>query len=437
MQWGQYIVSHLMSICKVLLDYCLPQLSIGPSHKELIDTTYVLFASYLAKIFDFTASKIINLNVIDSILLSLCLSAIVFYCYGIYAAIAFRRHAPVDPNFHPPITILKPICGLDSDAYENLASFCRQDYPVYQIIFGVRDSQDSGIAVVKQIIQDFPKLDIQLVVNDRIIGTNLKVSNLENAKTFAQYEILVIADSDIRVERNYLRQIVQPLQDQSVGVVTCPYRSIPRGWVTTLEALGTATDFHAGVLVSKQLEGIKFAFGSTIVIRQKVLEAIGGFKAIADYLADDFQLGYLPAQAGYKVVLSDYVVEHILAPSTVVDVIKHQVRWARCIRVSRPWGYFGLIFTYGTVTSILLLIATQGSTLGWTGLGITWTTRLIMGWVVGVQILNDPSAKKFLWLIPLRDFISFAIWCYSLFGSTIEWRGRRLKLNKQGKLVLS
>lgn len=386
---------------------------------------------------DSVALTIQSLNIVDFILLILCLSAVLFYCYGIYAAIAFCYHASVDPSFHPPITILKPICGLDSDAYENLASFCRQNYSTYQIIFSVRDSQDSGIAVVKQIIEDFPHLDIQLVISDRTIGTNLKVSNLENAKAVAQYEILLIADSDIRVGSDYLQRVVQPMQDNNVGVVTCMYRSLPQGWVTTLEAIGTATDFHAGVLVSNQLEGIKFAFGSTIAIRRQVLETIGGFKAIADYLADDFQLGYLPTQAGYQVVLSDYVVDHVLGSSTVIAAIKHQIRWARCIRVSRPWGYLGLIFTYGTVTSLLLLVVTQGSILGWAGLGITWMTRLIMGWFVGVKILNDPVAKQFLWLIPVRDLISFAIWCYGFFGSTIEWRGRQLRLDKQGKLITS
>ncbi|MBR8837713.1 MAG: bacteriohopanetetrol glucosamine biosynthesis glycosyltransferase HpnI [Stigonema ocellatum SAG 48.90 = DSM 106950] len=374
---------------------------------------------------------------VDSLLLILCVWAVLFYCYGIYAAIAHTHPYAINPNFHPPITILKPICGLDRDAYENLASFCQQDYPDYQIVFSVRDPQDFGVAVVKQIIDDFPKLDIQLVVSDRTIGTNFKVSNLDNAITVAKHEILLIADSDIRVGRDYLQRVVQPLHDNKVGVVTCLYRSLAHGWVTILEAIGTSTDFHAGVLVSKQLEGIKFAFGSTIAIRREVLKVIGGFEAIADYLADDFQLGYLPAQEGYKVVLSDYVVEHVLDKSTVADAIKHQIRWARCIRVSRPWGYLGLIFTYGTVTSLLLLIATGGSMLGWAGLIITWTTRLVMGWVVGVKILNDPVAKKFLWLIPLRDCISFAIWCYGFFGSTIEWRGRRLKLTKQGKLVVS
>ena len=372
---------------------------------------------------------------INWLLLLLCLSAVWFYCYAIYAAIAHTRNLYLkNANFHPPITILKPICGLDGDAYENLATFCRQKYPTYQVIFSVRNLQDSGLEVVKQIIQDFPQLDIQLVVSDLTIGTNFKVNNLANAAARAKYEILLIADSDIRVGTDYLQRVIQPLQNKSVGVVTCLYRSLAQGWVTTLEALGTATEFHAGVLVGKQLEGMKFALGATILIRKQVLQAIGGFVAIADYLEDDFQLGYLPTQAGYKVVLSDYVVEHVLATSTLANSIRRQIRWACGTRVSRPWGYLGLIFTYGTVTSLLLLIVTKGAILSWTVLIITWMVRLVMGWVVGVKILKDPVAKKFLWLIPLRDCQSFAIWCYGFINSTIEWRGRRLKLIKSGKL---
>ncbi|MFB2773054.1 bacteriohopanetetrol glucosamine biosynthesis glycosyltransferase HpnI [Pelatocladus sp. BLCC-F211] len=374
--------------------------------------------------------------IINFLLLILCLVAVWFYCYAIYAAIAFFQHRyPVATEFHPPITILKPICGLDADAYENWASFCRQQYPAYQIIFSVRDNQDPAIPLVKQIINDFPQVDIQLIISDRTIGTNLKISNLANAIQFAKYEFLLIADSDIKVTNDYLQRIIQPYQDPEVGVVTCLYRSSAQSWVTTLEAIGTATDFHAGVLVSNKLEGIKFAFGSTIVIRKQVLEKIGGLEAIVDYLADDFQLGYLPAQAGYKVVLSDYVVEHVLTTTTLADSINRQIRWARCTRVSRPWGYLGLIFTYGTITSLLLLITTGESIVGWTALFITWIMRLTMGWVVGVKILNDSAAKKYLWLIPLWDLIDFAIWCYCFVGNTIEWRGQQLKITKQGKLV--
>lgn len=366
----------------------------------------------------------------------LCLSAVLFYCYGIYAAIAFLRQSQTSNcEFHPPVTILKPLCGLDSDAYANLFSFCQQDYPHFQIIFAVRDRQDPIIQVVEKITQQFPDVDINLVVSDRIIGANLKVSNLANAVAKAKHEILVIADSDIRVNSDYLQKIVQPLQNENVGVVTCLYRSLVQGWVATLEALWTATDFHPSVLVSKQIEGIKFAFGSTIVIRKSVLEKIGGFAAIADYLADDFQLGNLSAKAGYKVVLSDYVVEHILGSSTIKNSLQRQIRWARNIRFSRPWGYLGLIFTYGTLTSLLFLIVTKGSTLSWINLTIVWTIRLVMGWLIGAILLQDVVTKKYFWLIPLWDLLHFIVWCCGFIGRTIEWHGHQLRLTKDGKLV--
>ena len=370
------------------------------------------------------------------VLLILCLSAIWYYCYAIYAAIEFFSHPiQVDPDFHPPITILKPICGLDIDTYENFASFCQQDYPEYQIIFGVRDERDLCVEVVKKIIDDFPEIDIRLVVSDRTIGTNLKVSNLANAEAEAKYSLLLLADSDVRVGPDYLRRVIQPMRDPVVGVVTCLYRPVVRGWVAILEAVGISTEYHASILVARSLEGMKFALGPTIVIRKTALVAVGGFLAIADYLADDFQLGYLPAQAGYKVVLSDYVIEHAIATESFIDLINRQTRWNCCTRVSRPWGYLGLIFTHGTAISLLLLMATVGSIFGWAGLIVTLSTRLIMAWVVGVRSLKDPVAKKFLWLVPLRDLISFALWCYSFVGDTFEWRGRRLRLTKGGKLM--
>jgi len=377
-----------------------------------------------------------TLTVIKCLLFILCIATVSFYSYAIYAARTFflQTH-PLAASFQPPVSILKPICGLDDEAYTNLASFCQQDYPEYQIIFAVREADDPSIEVVQKIIHHFPELDIQLVISDRTIGTNLKVSNLANAAAVAKHDILLIADSDIRVGRDYLQRVVQPLQDASIGVVTCLYRSLAQGWVGILEAIGTATELQAGVLVSNQLEGIKFALGSTIVIRKEVLDAIGGFPVIADYLADDFQLGNLPTEKGYKVVLSDYVVEHVLATTTLTDSVQRQIRWARCIRVSRFWGYLGLLFTHGIAVSLLFVIASGGSILGWAVFGIVWMARLVMAWVVGVKFLKDLQAKKSLWLVPLRDLISFMVWCYGFLGSTIEWRGRRLRLTKEGKLV--
>ncbi|MCY7320930.1 MAG: glycosyltransferase, partial [Phormidesmis sp. CAN_BIN36] len=197
-----------------------------------------------------------SLHYLRFIPLVLCLSAIGYYGYAIYAAHRFFSQVDrSDPNFHPSVSILKPVCGCDRDAYKNLASFCCQDYPNYQIIFAVHDWADTGIDVIKQIISDFPAIDIQLVVSDRAIGTNRKVNNIANAMTKAQAEIILLADSDVYVEPNYLRQVVQPLNNLSVGVVTCLYRSMTEGWLTQLEALSSATEFLAGVLVSNQLEG--------------------------------------------------------------------------------------------------------------------------------------------------------------------------------------
>ncbi|HLO89265.1 MAG TPA: bacteriohopanetetrol glucosamine biosynthesis glycosyltransferase HpnI [Nostocaceae cyanobacterium] len=376
--------------------------------------------------------------IIKILLLVLCFSAILFYICGIYAALAFSVTSTnsCSSEYHPPVTILKPLSGVETDTYANLASFCQQHYPKYQIIFSVRDRQDPVIAVVEKLKQQFPAVDMELVVSDRLIGANLKVSNLANGLGAAKYDILIIADSDISVGEDYLQHVVQPLQDQKVGVVTCLYRSTAKGLAATFEALGTASDFHAGVLVSRLLEGVKFAFGSTIAIRRQVLEQIGGFAAIANYLADDYQLGYLPSQAGYKVILSDYIVNHHLAKTSLADCGDRQIRWARCIRVSRPGGYWGLLFTFGTVYSLLLVIFTGGAWFAWLVLAVTWGMRLLMGWIVGVKILADPVVRKFFWLIPLRDIIYFLIWCCGFVGNKIQWRGQQLKLVKGGKLEM-
>lgn len=370
------------------------------------------------------------------LLLLLSLSAIAYYGYAIYAANKFFAHSPVyDEAFHPAVSILRPICGIDSKTYQNLASFCQQEYPEYQIIFGVQDPQDPSMEVVRQLIKDFANLDIQVTASLYTLGANRKVSNLAHAVNKAKYDILLLADSDVRVEPDYLRRVIQPLSDPAVGVVTCLYRSIAQGWVTTIEALSTPTEFLPGVLVSTALEGIKFAMGQTIVIRRSVLEEIGGFAAIADYLADDFQLGFLPTQAGYKVVLSDYLIDHVMPQSAIAVSIHRQTRWLVGIRASRPWGYIGLIFTHGTVTSLLFLLATGGSVLGWSVLSVAWVMRLAMAWFVGIRCLGDPVAQKLFWLVPLRDGISFVLWGYSLIGNTVEWRDRQFRLTRSGKLI--
>jgi ceramide glucosyltransferase len=378
----------------------------------------------------------IALTLVQTALFVLCLSAIWFYLSSIYCARDFFKASPPPRStFHPPVSILKPIRGADSFAYENLVSFCRQNYSKFQIVFGVLDDNDPGLEVVRRMVVEFPDLDIRVVICPRVIGSNLKVSNLANMEPEAAFGILVIADSDIRVGPDYLERIIQPLGDPKVGVVTCLYRSRVKGLVSSIEALGIAAEFHAGVLVARKLQGMKFAFGSTIAIKRDVLKEIGGFEAIADYLADDFFLGSLPVQAGYAVVLSDYVVEHVVDSETLLELLRHQTRWGRTTRACRPTGYTGLIFTHGVATSLLFLLATQGSWLGWTVFAATWGIRTLMGLIVGAGYLKDRQVARFFWLIPLRDLIGFALWLYTFVGSTIEWRGKRFKLTREGKLV--
>jgi ceramide glucosyltransferase len=384
----------------------------------------------------FPVASLSLLTLVSGLLFLLVLAAICYYCFAIYAAIDFFRH-PSKPNsdFHPPVSVLKPICGLDGSAYETLASFCRQDYPTYQIIFGIQSAHDPSVVVVRQLIRDFPDIDIRYVISDQTIGVNPKVSNLANAISKAKYDILVLADSDIRVEPDYLRQVVHPFRHTSVGVVTCMYRSLPETWLSAFEALSISTEFMPSVLVAREVEGVSFALGATIAIRRTTLEAIGGFAAIANYLEDDFQLGKKPAQLGYQVVLSDYVVDHVMSTKTISAFIHHQLRWARGTRYARPWGYLGLIFTYGTVASLLFWLTTGGTALGWGMLGITLTLRLTMAWVVAIQKFQDPVAKQLLWLVPLRDIVAFLFWCSSYFGNTIEWRGREFEISNGGYLV--
>ena len=377
-----------------------------------------------------------QLQYLPFLILPLCLVAMWYYSYAIYAARQFqaRRQHRSEARFAPPVTILKPLRGLDRDAYQNLASFCQQDYPTYQLIFGVQDPADPVIAVVKQVMADFPHVDMSLVVSDVAIGSNLKVNNLANAATEAKHALLVLADSDVHVGADYLTQIIQPFADTTVGAVTCLYRPLTQGWVANFEAVGIATEYLAGVLVAHELEGIEFALGPTVVIRRSVFDAVGGFAAIADYLADDFQIGSLIAQAGYKVVLSDYVIDHVITTKTPYDFIQRQARWYLCTRVSRPWSYLGLIFSHGTTTSLLFWVATVGSQLGWVVLGITWSLRLVMAWSIGVNVLNAPMARA-LWLVPLRDLASFMVWIYGLCVTQLDWRGQKYRLVAGGKLM--
>ncbi len=287
-------------------------------------------------------------------------SSLLYYFLCLWSASVFLRERDRPRNARPaqnlpPVSILKPLKGIDPEIYQSFRSHCLQDYPEYEIIFGVSDPNDPAIASVKALQQEFPQHKIQFLVCPQILGANVKVSNLVQMLPVARYEHLIVNDSDIRVEADYLQRVVAPLSDPQLGLVTCLYRGVAAQTLgSRLESLGISTDFSAGVLAARQLEGgIRFGLGSTLAFRRSDLERIGGFRPIVDHLADDYELGARLAALGLTVELSDVVVETLLPPYRVADFIAHQLRWARGVRDARAAGYFGLIFTFGILWALL------------------------------------------------------------------------------------
>ena len=375
---------------------------------------------------------------IQVMLIGCTLAANAYYLLSIIAGFRFfSRPSLLEDGRSLPVTIMVPLYGADFEAYENYTRFCRQDYPEYQIVFGVRDSRDSSLPIVEKLIADFPDRDIALVISDDTIGQNLKVSNLQNMLARVKHEQIVIVDSDIRVGRDYLRKVLAPLSDPRVGLVTCLYRAAETpDFATKLEAVGITAEFTAGVLMAWMLEGVKFALGSTMATTRTRLEAIGGFHALADYLADDFMLGNLIERDGYEVRLSQHIVKTAMQPAGFRGMMRHQMRWARSTRISRPMGYLGLILTYGTALALLNVALAGASTFSLILLASTLVIRLTMGWMIGVHWLGDRILRKYFWLVPVRDMLSFLIWCLSWFGKRVEWRGRLFKVERDGKMIL-
>jgi ceramide glucosyltransferase len=334
-----------------------------------------------------------------------------------------------------PFSILKPLKGTDPGMYESLLSHCVQDYPEYEIIFGVSDSDDPAVEVVERLRGEFPYLPIKLVICNKILGTNRKVGNLAQMRKEARYEYLLVNDSDIRVESDYLRRVVSPLFDPKIGLVTCLYRGVASPTLgSRLESLGISTDFCAGVLTARNLEkGIRFGLGSTLAFRAADLQAIGGFESLVDYLSDDYEIGKRIAALGRGVKLSEVVVETFLPAYTLRGFLDHQLRWARCIRDSRRWGYMGLLLTFGLPWAILVVIAAKGDTWACLLLGIAAGFRLAMSLVIGRDVLQDKQVARWVWLVPLRDFVALFVWIASFAGHTVVWRGERFSL-KDGRL---
>jgi ceramide glucosyltransferase len=372
-----------------------------------------------------------------------------FYFFAALSLASFLRDSrkklaqpPLPESQLPPVSILKPLKGVDPEIWESFCSHCEQEYPEFQLIFGVSDPADPAVEVVRKLQAKYPNLPIELIVCDRILGANIKVSNLAQMLPAARHELLLVNDSDIRVPSDYLREVIAPLANASVGLVTCLYRGIasPAACPTLgsrLEALGISTDFVPGVLSAGFLErGLHFGLGSTLAFRRRDLDAIGGFEVLLDYLADDYELGRRIASTGKKVELSAATVTTFLPAYTLRQFFRHQLRWSRTIRDARRWGYVGLFFTFGLPWALLTLLAARGAEWAWALLATAVAVRLAVGFVAAIVVLNDDEFFRYILLLPLRDLIAPVIWAASFMGNRVHWRGDVFDL-KDGRLTIA
>jgi len=372
----------------------------------------------------------------DAVLL-LAAAPLVYYMLATVAALRFfrRERARKLPNYTPPVSLLKPVRGLDFGTYENFASFCRLDYPEYEILFAVNDECDPAMPVIEQVMAEFPGRRIRLLVGAEDLGANRKVNKLARLAKEAQNDVLVLTDGDVRVGSNFLREVVAPLADEKTGAVTSFYRGIAeRNLWAELEAVGASGDFFAGVLVADWTEGIHFGLGASIATTKKWISKMGGFEAIAGTLADDYELGNRIAKAGGVVMLSREAVWTMYPAQTPTSFWSHQMRWARTIRLLRPWSYAGLLLTHGLPWTFLAALVAPARWMAASYLVAYAVLRLTMAWTVGVWGVRDDVLRKKIWLVPLRDAFYFVIWLAGFGSNRITW-GNDEYLVRDGQMV--
>lgn len=334
------------------------------------------------------------------------------------------------------VSILKPVKGMDSDSYGNFASFCRQRYGgKIQLIFAAASPDDPVIPVIRRLMADFAEHDIALVINPTIHGPNYKVSNLINAFPQAKHEIIIVCDSDISVTPDYLRSVATHFDNPHVGLVTSLYRtSSVHGIATALEATGFTAEMIPNVLVALQLEGLSFALGASMAVRREALESIGGFTALVDYLADDYQLGNKIHLAGWRLALDSCFVESMVKAEGLGTVLSRQLRWARTMRVSRPGGYLASGITLPFPATLLAIFAATSPTSGLAAVLLLYAVRLTVGTLFSRLFVRDGLFPRWLWLLPLRDTLAFFTWVLSFLGNRVTWRGSRFILKAGGKI---
>jgi ceramide glucosyltransferase len=372
--------------------------------------------------------------VIAIVLGALVAGSLVYCVLTVIAALRYRAVVPAAAIEPPPISILKPLAGVDDGLEENLRSFFEQKYLYFEILFAVRSGSDPAIEVAERLRARYPAIPSRLIVTGEPPYANAKVYSLDLMFAAASHDLIVMADSDIRVTSSMLATVAAEFADPSVGLSTCPYRAVPgRSFWSMLEAVGLNTEFIGGVLVARMLDGMKFALGPTIVARRATLAGIGGFDAVKDFLAEDFVMGHLAAEKGYGVILSSYVIEHRIGAQKFGANIRHRLRWNRSTRRSRPWGYVGQLFTNPLPLALLFWAAAPD---WWAVVALTMVFRATAGWATAGVALDDPLVRRRWWLVPLQDLASFGAWLGGFFGNTITWRGRKYYLRADGRFEL-
>jgi ceramide glucosyltransferase len=369
---------------------------------------------------------------VAAVVLAALLAGALVYC--VLTVIAARRYLAVGTpaaGSWEPISVLKPLAGVDDGLEENLRSFFRQDYPEFEILFAVRSASDAAVGVVERLRAEFPAVAARLIVTGEPPYPNAKVYSLDAMTAAARHELLIMSDSDICVAPGTLRAIAAEFRDPALGLTTCPYRAVPgASFWSTLEAIGMNTEFWGGVLVARLLDGMKFAVGPTAAARKRVLADIGGFDRLKEYLAEDFVMGQLAAERGHGVALSRVVVEHRIGSQAFRPNVLHRLRWCRSTRRSRPYGYIGQVFT-NPLPIALLLAAVRPS--WWPALAVTGLFRAAAAWAVAGWVLHDELTARRWYLVPLQDVASFLFWLAGFFGNTITWRGRTYYLHRDGR----
>jgi ceramide glucosyltransferase len=373
---------------------------------------------------------------IEVVLILLIVSGGLYNLLSLFCVVRFsgRRGQIAEGQGNVPVSVLKPVRGMDPDFRINIESFCRQDYPEYEVLLGFTDTDDSAIPAAREIAASFTH--VRIVITRKDLGANKKVTNLQGLLDTAQYPLIVMSDSDMRVGQHYLRTIVNEYQKAgNDGMVTSLYDiPDPASVGAALESLTLASDFIPAVLVARQLEGITFGLGASMLLSRKAIEEMGGLRAVADYLADDYQIGNRLWKKGYTIALSDYVIEDVVGAMSIANYVTHQIRWARTYRASRPWGYFGYGVTHILPFALLLLI-TQGPTAGvLTILGIVLCIRVGLAFAVHAGITGSKKWLKWIPLLPVKDILGFFIWVSSFTGRKVLWRGRYYRLLKGGRI---